>query len=101
MDEAAQKFLETAGILGPIVIFLGWYIWSKDKHIKAVTKTLTEIQENRIKDAKGVNAGLMELNDKWMDALNANTTALNEMRTVLTLIREERARTSRRPPGGG
>lgn len=100
MDEAVSRFLETAGILGPIVIFLGWYIWAKDKQIKALSKQLTDIQEARINDAKGVNAGLMELNDKWMEALQANTMALNEMRTVLTLIREDRQRQSRRPPGG-
>lgn len=100
MDEAVGKFLEHAGVMGPIVIFLGWYIWAKDKQIKAQHKQIIDLQENRINDAKGVNDGQMKLNDKWMEVLQSNTTALNEMRTVLTLIREDRARQSRRPPGG-
>lgn len=101
MDAAVQKFLEYAGILGPIIIFLGIYIILKDKQIKALQKTITDQGDRRVADAQQVNEGLMELNDKWMAALTQNTAALNEMRTVLMLIREDRNRARSRPPPGG
>ncbi len=97
MDEAVNEFLRNAGILGPIIIFLGWYIWAKDKQIKVKDKVIETVQESRVQDAKTVNAALMELNDKWLNALNANTSATNELKTVMTLIRETMARVSRGP----
>ncbi len=106
MDAAVNEFLRNAGILGPIIIFLGWYIWAKDKQIKVKDKVIEAVQEARVQDAKSVNEALMELNDKWLNALNANTTATSELKTVMTLIRETMQRVSRRPgvvgdDGGG
>ena len=97
MDAALNEFLRNAGILGPIIIFLGWYIWAKDKQIKLKDKVIETVQEARVQDAKSVNEAMMELNDKWLTALNANTTATSELKTVMTLIRETMQRVSGRP----
>ncbi len=103
MDAALNEFLRNAGILGPIIIFLGWYIWAKDKQIKLKDKVIETVQEARVQDAKTVNEALMELNDKWLNALNANTATTKELHGVMTLMRETMARASRRPSvdGGG
>jgi len=95
MEEALEKFLETAGILGPIVVFLGWYVWTKDKQIKELLEKLEKNHEARTRDAQEVQDALLKFNTTWSEALNANTAAMGEIKTLLVILRE---RTSRRPP---
>lgn len=87
MEPAVTKLLETAGLLGPILVLFGWYILSKDREIRELRIQLSEAQEARTKDAKAVVTELMELNDKWVAALNGNTSVLQETRTMLTIFR--------------
>ena len=90
MQEAVQELLRNAGILGPIVIFFGWYILLKDRQLKEMRQELKEANESRVKDAQGQVAELMSLNDKWVTALNANTVVLQEIKTIFAIIRERR-----------
>jgi hypothetical protein len=98
MEAAVQELLRNAGILGPIVIFFGWYILLKDRQIKdllnqlkeaneAHSKQLKEANEARVKDAQGQVAELMGLNDKWVAALNGNTVVLSEIKTLIAILR--------------
>lgn len=101
MNEAVQELLKNAGILGPIVIFFGWYILLKDRQIAAERKAaaeertalvneLKESNEARIRDAHQQINALMGLNDKWMAALNANTVVMSEIKTLLAVFRNRR-----------
>lgn len=94
MEQAVRELLRNAGILGPIVIFFGWYILLKDRQIKDLQNQLKEANEARVKDAQGQVAELMGLNDKWVSALNANTGVLQEIKTVIAILRSG----SRPPP---
>ncbi|MGD9749364.1 MAG: hypothetical protein AB7W59_00050 [Acidimicrobiia bacterium] len=87
MEQAVHELLRNAGILGPIVIFFGWYILLKDRQIKELQGQLKEANEARVKDAQGQVAELMSLNDKWVSALNANTVVLQEIKTLITILR--------------
>lgn len=87
MEQAVHELLRNAGILGPIVIFFGWYILLKDRQIKELQGQLKEANEARVKDAQGQVAELMGLNDKWVSALNANTVVLQEIKTLITILR--------------
>lgn len=90
MEAAVQELLRNAGILGPIVIFFGWYILLKDRQIKDLMAQLKEANDARVKDAQGQVAELMGLNDKWVSALNANTVVLSEIKTLITILRPKR-----------
>lgn len=88
MEAAIQELLRNAGILGPIVIFFGWYILLKDRQIKSLQAELKEANLARVKDAQGQVAELMALNDKWVSALNANTGVLTEIKTLIAILRK-------------
>jgi hypothetical protein len=87
MQEAVQELLRNAGILGPIVIFFGWYILLKDRQLKDMAAQLAAVNDARVKDAQAQVAELMNLNDKWVTALNSNTVVLQEIKTLITIIR--------------
>lgn len=91
MEDAVHELLRNAGILGPIVIFFGWYILLKDRQIKDLQNQLKEANEARVKDAQGQVAELMGLNDKWVAALNANTVVLQEIKTLIAVLRSKRS----------
>jgi endo-beta-N-acetylglucosaminidase D len=94
MEAAVQELLRNAGILGPIVIFFGWYILLKDRQIKDLQNQLKEANEARVKDAQGQVAELMGLNDKWVAALNANTVVLSEIKTLIAILRAKTGESS-------
>jgi hypothetical protein len=105
MTDAVQELLRTGGILAPIVILFGWYILNKDRELKEVRKELSESQEARTADAKAITAELINLNDKWMAAINANTQVMNSNTQVMSDIKGIIARDSQsgyrgRRPGG-
>jgi hypothetical protein len=83
VTSAVTSFLESAGTLAPVLLAFGWYILKKDRQITALQTALTEAHESRVRDAQAVTEGLIKLNDKWMAALNANTSAMNSIREAL------------------
>jgi hypothetical protein len=83
VTSAVTSFLESAGTLAPVLLAFGIYILKKDKRIDALQAEVAEAHEARVRDAQAVTEGLIKLNDKWMAALNANTTAMNNIREAL------------------
>ena len=70
VPEAVTTALINAGVLGPILIAVGWYTLRLQSQLR-------ESQEKRVEDAQKVVNQLLELNDRWNSAL-VQATAANE-----------------------
>lgn len=65
------------GILGPILIALGWFCWQQHKTIEGLHKARTE-------ETRQFVDRLFALNTAWQDALKVQSTLMTD--TVGTLI---------------
>ena len=61
------------GLLGVLVLVLGWYIMQKDR----------QHREEREK----LNSSLKDANDKMLTAFDRNTTVLTEVKTIIQTLR--------------
>lgn len=84
MDPVVET-LVSAGPLGAIIAVLGVAYWRQGK---ALAEALAQAQEARVEDAKKVTADLLQLNEKWLVAINALTSAVNELRAAIAARRE-------------
>jgi len=73
--------LINAGILGPILIAVGWYTLRLQGQLK-------DSQEKRVEDAQKVVAQLLELNDRWNAALVQATASNESLGESLTRLHE-------------
>lgn len=78
MDPVTET-LVSAGPLGAIIVVLGVAYWRQGK---ALSEALKEAQEARVQDAQKVTKTLLELNERWLVAINALTAAVNELRAA-------------------
>jgi len=73
--DPVTETLISAGPLGAIIIALGVAYWRLGLSLKAA-------QEARVADANKVTEKLLELNEKWLVAINGLATAVNELKAV-------------------
>jgi hypothetical protein len=81
MDAGAVDALLSAGPLGAVIILLGYAL------VK-VSSALKEVQDARVEDAKKVSQTLLDLNDKWVEAIGALTDAVKELKTAIAERRQ-------------
>jgi hypothetical protein len=79
MSSQVLDALVNLGILGPILALFGWYIWR-------LHTDLRRSEEQRVAEAMAVRELLLTLTSKWHElqityvrALDANTSALEEL----------------------
>lgn len=83
-EEAVRVLLQTGGPLGGLLVISGFYILR-------LQKLLHEAQDARTRDAQAVTTTILNLVDKQHEqlgavvkALDLNTTALRELRQLLS-----------------
>lgn len=72
MSEATKQLLQ-AGILGPVLVLMSYYIWQ-------LTKQTHAIQEKRVAENAEALKTVARMSDRWSAALMANTRALEANR---------------------
>ncbi len=80
MDTALEALI-SAGPLGAIIVVLFVAYWRQGK---ALGEALKEAQEARVQDAQKVTKDLLELNEKWLVAINALTSAVDQLRVAVS-----------------
>ena len=96
MPEAVLNALLQAGILGPVVICVGWYTLRLQRELK-------ESPEKRVGDAQHVVTQLLELNDRWNEVIQKQATGFDEQKDLIQRIHEtmrDLERYMRAPYGG-
>lgn len=81
MPEPVITALINAGILGPILIAVGWYTLRLQSQLR-------DSQEKRVDDAQKVVAKLLDLNDRWNASFNQATSSQEELRELLLRLHE-------------
>ena len=81
MPDAVTAALLNAGILGPVVIAVGWYTLRLQTQLK-------DSQEKRVEDAQRVVSQLLELNDRWNQAIGEQMTAFDAQRELIERVHE-------------
>jgi len=84
--------LVRVGILGPIVIALGWFVWQQHKTIEALhASNAQEVQKMhmaRMAETQVFIERLFALNDAWQKVLRANSDLLSNTVSTLGSVRE-------------
>ena len=105
MEEQAPSILAPIleyGIIGSLLIIVGYFAYKKDKALKEVQDQRIKDQEGRIADAdkrtddaKAVVDKLISLTDKWNQTINqqiatfkATKDALSEIRKVMDKVQD-------------
>ena len=78
--DPVTETLISAGPLGAIIIALGVAYWRQGLALKAA-------QEARVQDAQTVTTTLLELNEKWLVAINALTGAVTDLKGVVNELK--------------
>lgn len=81
MPEAVVSALINAGILGPVLLAVGWYTLRLQAQLR-------ESQEKRVEDAQKVVSQLLELNDRWNASIGHATASTDELRDSLERLHE-------------
>lgn len=81
MPEPVVTALLNAGILGPILIAIGWYTLRLQSQLK-------DSQEKRVEDAQRVVEQMLQLNDRWNESIGELTGSFNELSELLVRLRE-------------
>lgn len=81
MPEAVTTALINAGILGPVLIAVGWYTLGLQRQLR-------ESQEKRVEDAQRVVTQLLELNDRWNASFMVSTASEERLNESLLRLHE-------------
>lgn len=73
--EPFVNWLASQGVLGVILVFVGWFAWTKDREAN------TERQA-RINDAKDYNALALKLQSQGIDLVNKLSDILEEVKKI-------------------
>lgn len=95
MESQVVDALFKLGALSPVIILFAWYIVQKDKEIKSKDEAMSVVQEARVAEAQAVTDRLLDLSEKWMEAIQKNTEATEQVRTVLHAIHDREKRHER------
>lgn len=99
MSDAVISALLNAGILGPVLICMGWYVLKRDaenqkKLDEALQRELAaniralEAQQKRVEDAQAVAGTLLALNDRWQGVINEVVRTTGATNQTMERIRE-------------
>ena len=76
MDPDLLAKLASQGILGIMLVIVGWFAWSKDRELKVE-------REARIADAKDYTELALKLQSQVIEAVNKLSEILNEMKRFM------------------
>jgi hypothetical protein len=88
MPEAVTDALINAGILGPILVAVGWYVLRLQRQLTDAHAKTAEAQEKRVEDAQRVATQLLELNDRWSETVAAQSAAFDEQRNLIGRVHD-------------
>ncbi len=83
MPPAVINALVNAGILGPILLAVGWYVLRLQRQLTEAHAKTTEAHEKRVDDAQRVATQLLELNDRWAQIVAAQVAASEEQQRLI------------------
>jgi len=99
VDDALKAFLANAGILGPILVAVGWYVLRLGRENRVLIQDLKEIQEKRTADAQAVTERILDVTDRFNQisqdtqiALTQNTQAIVDLKEAIRDIRTREGR---------
>jgi hypothetical protein len=81
MPDSVVSALINAGILGPVLAAVGWYVLR-------LQRDLATSQEKRVEDAQRVATQLLELNDQWSETVSDQTHAFEQQRNLIVRVHE-------------
>lgn len=81
MSDAVITALVNAGILGPVLVAVGWYTLRLQGQLK-------ESQEKRVEDAQRVVSQLLDLNDRWNASFNQAAASTDELRDLVARVHD-------------
>ena len=76
LTSAAVASIASHGLLGVILIIVGWVAWSKDRDLQAERLA-------RIDDAKAYTDLALKLQAQFLDAVNRVTNTFDEMKKIM------------------
>lgn len=97
MDELFQLFAKTYGIAGLLVLapFIGiFYLWRQNVKLH---KSVGDVQEKRIEDAKAISTKLMEIVEEQGAQNRESNIALDQVRDLLMRITVQKDKPPRQP----
>ncbi len=90
MMQLLQLLASTAGPIGIVLAITYWYV-------NKLHKELMEVQEKRVTDQQAMVSKLLELNDKWSEAIatqsevmEAQKYLLGDIKTALSIMSSKR-----------
>lgn len=82
MPDAVVQALVQMGVLGPVVVAIGFYVLK-------LQKTLQEVQEKRTTDAQGVVERVLSLVDRQNETIDNLRMTLSQLGGVINELRQE------------
>ena len=76
MDPSLAAEIARQGLLGILLVIVGWVAWSKDRELKAERLA-------RIEDAQNYTELALKLQAQVIDAVNKLSNILNEMKKLM------------------
>lgn len=74
---SAVASVASQGLLGAMLIIVGWVAWAKDRELRAE-------RQARIEDAKNYTELALKLQAQVIDAVNKLSDILNEMKRLMS-----------------
>lgn len=79
--------IASQGLLGILLVVVGWVAWRKDQDLKAERdvsdKALAEERKARVEDAKGYADLTLKLQAQVIDAIHKLSDILDEMKRIM------------------
>lgn len=91
VNDAVTTALLNAGILGPILLSVAWYVLRLETRLRETQGELREVSEKRVADAQAVTTTVLALADRMNEDSQENSTSLQKMaQSIDTLVDEIR-----------
>ncbi len=81
MPDSVISALINAGVLGPVLIAVGWYVLRLQRELRVT-------QEKRVEDAQRVATQLLDLNDRWSEVVAEQTHAFEQQQQLIVRVHE-------------
>lgn len=69
------------GVLGPILVVTGWFVWQQHK-------TIEEMHKARAEETKQFVDRLFALNTAWQEVLNSHSSVMTDTVGTLTMVKD-------------
>jgi hypothetical protein len=92
MPDVVVNALVNAGILGPVLAAIGFYVIRRDREHAAVVaelqRKLDDAHNKRVEDAQRITSTLLEHNERWQRVMAESVRTAGEANQTMERIRE-------------